>query len=238
MYIVVFTTLLAILFTYLSRYRSFSKGLELGFIIITFIACIHYNYGSDYEAYYSMWENIGSMNLNSLLDADMHGELGWRLLNWIFRFHNGFFVLVALLNIIQNYIFYCFIKEYVPRRWQWLGVFIYLCTTTYYPLFFSMMRQAFAMSLSLAALMFLYPSKSIGNKTKTRLKYLKRAYARPPFKRLLVSFLIVILAATFHVSAVVFLPTLIVGYLKLNHLSVFALLILAVTVAISLYRNI
>lgn len=233
MYIVISTSLIAVLLAYLSRYKSFSKGLEVGFAIVTFIGCIHYNYGNDYVTYYRMWETIGSISFNSLLDADIHGEPGWRLLNWIFKFKNGFFLLVALLNILQNYIFYRYINDYVPKRWQWLGLFIYLCTTTYYPLFFSMMRQALAMALSVAALMYLYPNKSVENKKIVKnTDYQQSSPSKPSLKRLIGSFLIVLLATTFHVSAIVFVLALIVGYLKLDKLNIFALLILFITVAL------
>ena len=232
MYVVILSSLFAILFTFLSKYKSFSKGLELGFVIITIIGCIHYNYGNDYEAYYRMWETFSRMSLISLLHEDMHGEIGWRLLNWLFKFHNGFFVLVALLNIVQNYIFYRFIKGYVSKRWQWLGMFIYLCTTTYYPLFFSMMRQALAMSLTLTAFMYLYPPNTFRDKYTSRSMHIERISVRPSFKRLVVSFIIVIMAATFHVSALVFLPALIIGYSKLNHINLFAILVLIVTIAL------
>ncbi len=214
MYIVISTSLIAVLLAFLSKYKSFSKGLEVGFAIVTFIGCIHYNYGNDYEVYYYLWNTISQLSLNELFTTEIHTEPGWRIINWLFKFENGFFALVAILNIIQNYIYYRVIKTIVPRNWWWLSMFVYLCTTTNYPLFFSMMRQGLAISLILAS--FLYLRK----------------------KKVMPTLGLIILASTFHSSALITLPIVLLNYSKYKRIPVFALIILFLTFIVYVFKDI
>ena len=136
MFVVVSTSFIAILLAYLSRYKDCKKGLEWGFVIVTFIACIHYNYGNDYENYIALWQDIRVQNFQQLFSYGFKVEPGWVFLNRLFGFEGGFYFLVAILSIIQNYIYYRFIKEFVPRNWYWLAMLLYLCDTSLYVLNF------------------------------------------------------------------------------------------------------
>jgi hypothetical protein len=86
-------------------------------------------------------------------------EVGWAILNRLFGFSGGFFVLVALLNILQNYIYYYLIKKYVAPSNRWLAMLLYLCTSGLYLLNFSMMRQGLAVALFVAAILLLINRK-------------------------------------------------------------------------------
>jgi hypothetical protein len=59
----------------------------------------------------------------------------------------GFFAMVAVLNIIQNYIYYRFIKDNVPSKLRVVSVAIYLCSSTFYLINFSMMRQGVVIAI-------------------------------------------------------------------------------------------
>ena len=58
-------------------------------------------------------------------------------------------MMVAVLNVIQNVIYYKFIKANVERTWWPIAVFIYLFSTSFYLLNFSMMRQGLVIAIFL-----------------------------------------------------------------------------------------
>ena len=148
--------------------------------------------------YYDYWDmKYRGLDIKDLL-SNFYGqtdwnEPGWMLLNAIFGFKNGFFVLVALLNIIQNYIYYKLIKTYVPRNWYWFAMFLYLCMDSLYLVNFSMMRQGLAVALFAGAVMLMNEKKYI------------------------FAFLTVFLATTVHLSSVICFPLLLLYFLPLNN---------------------
>lgn len=231
MLVVFFTSLLAILLAYSDSFKKSGKGLESAFIIITFIGCIHYNYGNDYMGYYDIWQQINGMSFKEVMWAEnIYGEKGWHVLNWVFTFSEyGFFFMVAFLQIVQNFIFYRFIKKYLPPKHYWFGTLIYLMTTSLYLMNFSMMRQGFAGALFLAAFQILCP-RSIPSKIKG--KQIKKT------ARLLLSILIIYLATTFHTSAYICLPFLLLCLLPLNNIRPFLVGGIALTVVLLLFKNI
>lgn len=136
---------------------------KIAFVIITIIACIHYNFGTDYENYYNLFRELASYSpLDVLQLRVIFTEPGWALLNIIFSKigdPEGFFVLVIILNIIQNLIYYLLIKSYVPAKYRWFALIIYLFSSEFYILNFSMMRQGLAVSLIVLATLFLSSRK-------------------------------------------------------------------------------
>lgn len=145
MYIVSFCSLLTLLLTFLESWNKASKGMMIGFIIITFLGMIHYDYGNDYMPYYDLYKQITSYTFNyeAIIDKQYYREAGWVLLSFFFKPIGGFFMMVAVLNIIQNIIVYKFIRDNVNKRWWTFSVFVYLFVTSYYLMSFSMMRQMF-----------------------------------------------------------------------------------------------
>ena len=106
---------------------------------------IHYDYGNDYMPYYNVYKQVTSyrFDLSGILAGDYFREPGWVLLCWFFKPIGGFFMMVAVLNLIENMLVYRTIKIYVEKKWWPLSVFIYLFSTSLYLLNFSMMRQKF-----------------------------------------------------------------------------------------------
>lgn len=143
MYIVIFCSFLALLLTYLESSGNLKNGMKYGFFIVTFLGCIHYDYGNDYMSYYYVFEGVTSVpfDLEGILDGEYYREPGWALLCWLFKPLGGFFVMVAVLNIFQNWIIYRTIRREVKTGWYTFAVFIYLFSTSYYLMSFSMMRQ-------------------------------------------------------------------------------------------------
>ena len=126
MYIVIFCSLIALLLTYLESRNQAKGGMKWGFVIVTILGMIHYDYGNDYMFYYDVYKQVTSyrFDLSGIL-GDYYREPGWALLCWLFKPIGGFFMMVAVLNLIQNMLVYRTINNYVEKKWWPLSVFIY-----------------------------------------------------------------------------------------------------------------
>lgn len=152
MYVVIFSSLIALFLTYLESKSRLNNGMKYGFILVTVIAMIHYNYGNDYESYHNAYNLIVStpFDITNIMEGGVYREPGWALLCYLFSQLGGFFVMVAVLNVIQNIIYYKAIKKYVPKNLWFFSVFIYLFTINFYVMNFSMMRQGLTVAVFLA----------------------------------------------------------------------------------------
>ena len=112
MYIVIVVSLFALFLTYLEKNRKLRNGMKYGFVLITFLGAIHYNYGTDYKAYYNLYDvlintdldffSIIKLDFEDLVGEDNFKDPGWIILCKFFSYCGGFFMLVAILNIIQK----------------------------------------------------------------------------------------------------------------------------------------
>ncbi len=143
MYIVIFTSFIALLLTFLESKRIMPNGMTWGFVLVTFLGCIHYDYGNDYMAYMNDYkiDTKYPFDLIGIVTDEYIKEPGWVLLSYLFKPIGGFFMMGAVLNIFQNVIVYKTIKKYVEKNWWPMAVFTYLFSTCLYLLNFSMMRQ-------------------------------------------------------------------------------------------------
>lgn len=216
MVVVISVSILAVMLTYLSSYsKRYQRPLfALAFFLVTILQVIHYDYGTDYMGYLAdhMLYNKSWKRLFYLRRIG-HGafkDMGWVLLQRCFPGEYGFFLFVGIISIIQNYIYYVLIKDYVVLKDRWKAMSIYLFTTNYYVLNFSGLRQGFAVALCVWSML-------LASKDK-----LWRAIA------------VTLLAASIHVSASVFLPILLLSKLKLNHGRLYAAFFSFVAVALYL----
>lgn len=145
MFVVTTAILVALFLAYLEREGKMKHGLEWGLALVTLLGCIHYDFGSDYMEYYNNYKNVEmfDFNIRSILDGELHRDPGWTFIEYAFKHIGGFFMMVAVLNLIQNFFVYRFIKTEVDKEWQLLALFIFLCTTSLYMYEFTMMRQSF-----------------------------------------------------------------------------------------------
>lgn len=151
MYIVIFCSFIAILLTYLDSRNLLKGGMKLGFMLLTFLAVIHYDYGNDYMAYFGLYQQIESFStLGDIISSDFYRDAGWSVVNYLFRYFGGFFCLVAVISIIEGVVYYQAIRRYLPRDLWWFGTFIYLFATSFYLLNFSMLRQGLVIAIFLA----------------------------------------------------------------------------------------
>lgn len=194
MFIVVISSIIALILTFLESKRILPNGMKLGFILITFLACIHYDYGNDYMAYYDIYKDIVKINfsLSDIISGETYKEPGWPLLCYFFKPLGGFFTMVAALNVLQNIIVYKVIKSNVEQSWWTLAVFIYLFSTNFYLLNFSMMRQGLVICVFLGVW-----------------RYIKE-------KKVLLALIIILLCSMIHKSALVLLPFSFAGLFNIN----------------------
>lgn len=153
MFVFIFVSLFAILFTFLEVKGQIRKGMKYGFVLLTIIASLQYYVGSDYVSYYNNYLEVASSNysFSDVLQGNVYKEQGWGLLIWIFsRIPYGFFIFIAVLAIVENMIYYNFIRNYVDKKWWVFAVFLYTICTSTYLMNFAMLRQALVDAIFLA----------------------------------------------------------------------------------------
>lgn len=184
MFIVSFTSILALFLTYLDTKRNTNEGIKCAFLLVTFLAVIHFDYGSDYLSYYEIYRDIVKypFNFANILSGDVFKDIGWVFLSYFFKDIGGFFMMVAVLSIVQNFLVYNVIVNYVDKKWRTLSVFVYLFYTTFYLLNFSMLRQGLVICVFLGIWPLIQQRKII------------------------LSLIILLLCTTIHKSSLVLLP--------------------------------
>lgn len=113
MIVLIIASIIALLCVYLKQRKKYVYGLEAAFIITTILAAIHYDFGPDYMVYYNFFNNWTrdvelSFNLSDM--QEVFKDPGWVILCLLFK-PIGFFGMVAVLSVVQNYIYYSFIKK-------------------------------------------------------------------------------------------------------------------------------
>lgn len=202
MWVVITISIIALFLTIAESTKILKNGMALGFGLVAILGAIHYDYGNDYMHYLEFYEEFVSLpfDLNSIISGEYFQEPGWFLINYAFKYLGGFFMMVAVLNILQNILIYKFIKKQVSRRWWPFAVFTYLFTTSYFLLSFSMMRQMLVIVIFLS----LWPLIS-------QRKWIK-------------SFLILLVCSTIHSSALVLIPFAFWGYLPVKNSTIIGII--------------
>lgn len=195
MYVVILTTLFALTFSYLASKNRVKYGLDIAFLAVTFIQAIHYKYGNDYLGYYDDYRMITSntFNWDDLLAGNFWKEPGWALINFFFARYGGFYMMVAVLSVVYNFIYYKLIRTFLPRNLWLFGVFVYLFSCyDLYLINMSMMRQGLSIAL------FAYSFQFIIRKDIIR------------------SAILVFIAYSIHSSAVILIPFVFIGFLNVE----------------------
>lgn len=210
MFIVVIIIILALLLTCLETQGLLRHGMMIGFSLLTILGAIHYNYGNDYMVYYNLYYTITSepLSFNTLIEDSGYKEKGWVLLCQLFSKLGGFFMMVAVLNVVQNFIIYNFIRKNVNAKWWTMSVFVYTFTTVLYLMNFSMMRQGFVVCVFLGLWHFIENKKWV------------------------IAFLVIYLCSFIHSSAIVLLPFAFWGYIPVKNGKVLAMILGVLFVAL------
>jgi hypothetical protein len=188
--------LLAVLFAYLNRYENIKYGLKISFSLIFLFLSLRYKYGNDYLAYFNTFFEINDYDFYDFTSNRM--EPGWQLLCRLFE-PFGFFALIFALAVFNCVVYYKFIETYVPEKYYWFAVLIYVFTPDFLMISLTAIRQATAVLLFIISL-----------------KYIIR-------KKIIPYLLCIGGAALLHTSAIILLPLYLFGYLnfKINKLSGF-----------------
>ena len=186
MKVVIILGLFSGLFAYLSRYKKTQWGLKVSFGLIFVFLALRYDFGNDYETYLKAFGDLNQYGLFSATDNLNNFEPGWVVLNRLFR-PLGFFGMTAVLALVNSIVYYYFIKTYVPIRYYWMAVCLYVFDPEFMLIQLSAMRQTVAILLFIISLNFL--------STKRPVQY----------------FLCIGVAMLFHTSAVILLPVYLLG---------------------------
>lgn len=215
MYIVIFCSVLTLFLTYIEAKCRVKGGMKWGFVIVTILGMIHYDYGNDYMSYYELYNQVTSYNFDwaGIIAKDYYREPGWVILCWLFKPLGGFFVMVAVLNLIQNYIVYKFIQRNVNKIWWPIAVFVYLFATSFYLMSFSMMRQSFVLIVFLGMWRFIE----------------ERKWWIPLVVFWLLSFV--------HSSAIVLIPFAFLGYMPMKNGKLIGVLYVLILLLLWLSKN-
>ena len=182
--------MLAVFFAYMARFEFLKFGLKISFLIIFFFLALRYNFGNDYTGYLRDFIELNSLSKIDYFNiAYFHYEPGWLLLCRIFG-KLGFFVMTSFLASLTCVVYYQFIKKYVPFRYYWLAIFLYIFTPSFLLIQASAMRQQFAVVIFIFSINYIHEKKP--------LKY----------------FLCILIAYSFHSSALILLPFYFIGYLN------------------------
>ena len=198
MLVLLFTSILALLFSHLESAGKMKYGLLAGMSLVTVIAAIRYYVGSDYPAYSQMYMDFIQYNYSIdeiLLDeVRSKNEPGWLLTMSLFKPFGeaGFYMMVAAVAVFQGVVIYRIIKKYLPSSLYVFALFIYLFNTSIYVGSLSGMRQHFAVAIIACALPLIMDRKWL--------------YA----------LLVILIASTIHHSAAIFIPFAFWGFIPNN----------------------
>lgn len=195
MFFIITYCVIVVFFGCLASSGIMKHGLKVAFLLIILFSAFRFNYGNDYAEYYARHQSIAKIpSLQTLLghfdspfDKYQGVELGWTLLNWLFKTF-GFEVLIICTSIFTNVVYYKFIKTIVPRKWYWLALFTYIFNPSLFFVPLSMMRQSLGMALFVFSFKYIYD------------------------KKLIIATLLIFLASLFHKSGIILLPLVLLGY--------------------------
>jgi transmembrane protein EpsG len=148
-------TVFAVFFAFLNSYKEFEYGLKISFLLIFLFLAFRYNYGNDYMGYYQDFLDVNHYSKINYHDIAFHYEPGWLFLCRIFA-PIGFFAMVMFLSLINSVVYYRFISTYVPKKYYWLAVFIYICDPGFMLIQASAMRQSLAICLFIVAIPYIF----------------------------------------------------------------------------------
>jgi len=194
---------LVVFFAYIARHKSMEFFLKLAFTLIFLLLALRYNYGNDYPAYLKDFIEINKYFTINFFDSDWHYEPGWLFLCRLFK-PIGFFGMIAVLSFFNCFVYYKFIKKYVPPGYYWFAVFTYVFCTDLMLVHSSAMRQSISIAMFLVSIDYIYK------------------------KKLFQYSLCIAIATLFHTSALILFPVYFIGLYnyKINNILVVSLVLI------------
>ncbi len=151
---------LAVLFAYLAKYKNAQFSLKISFSLIFIFLALRYNFGNDYEGYLRGFIEVNHVAQIDYFNNSFHFEPGWLFLCRLFK-PIGFFGMTAVLALFNCAVYYRFIKKFVPIKYYWLAVFLYIFSPEFMLIHASAMRQSLAISIFIFSLDYLYRKDAI-----------------------------------------------------------------------------
>lgn len=154
MIIIVTASFIAIVLAILDSAYELDYGTAIGMALMTILAAIRYDVGSDYLSYMDDFNLVSSYSYSDLLFMQenlqninpVFKDIGTSLMYRTFA-PVGFFGFVALISFLQGWIYYNFIVENVDREYYWFAMAIYLFQFEFFVLPMSMIRQGLVIAL-------------------------------------------------------------------------------------------
>ncbi|WP_455720745.1 EpsG family protein [Agathobacter sp.] len=139
---------------YTKQYRRYKAAIIFGIILLlSIVAGIRYDVGSDWFQYYSGPEKIGSGNIYRGYDKGSY-EIGYIILcKIVYSLGLGGTTLLFVYGFLTYLFFFKTIDKYAEDISVPFTVFVYGCL--YYLVSFNIMRQALAISIAMYAISFL-----------------------------------------------------------------------------------
>lgn len=210
MYLVGILGFVACAFAYKAMFEEKATGLKVAFIIIFVFLALRYDFGNDYRNYIDGFEEIAGHTKIFLTEAQW--EPGWRFLHVLFK-PFGFFAMVATIALFNCIVYYRLIRRFVPPKYYWLAVFIYVLDPYLMLVHSSMMRQALAILFFLLSIDFLVRRRPIGY------------------------FICILLAMSVHKSGIVLLPLFALGFVNFRLNKMLAALIMVFYICMFVFNN-
>lgn len=202
--------LIVVFLAWLEDRKVLKHGLMLSFILIFLFLAFRFKFGNDYLPYYKLFIEINSYEEFDLMDPTIRAEPAWILLCRIFR-PLGFFFMIAALALLNCCAYYHFIKKFVPEKFYWLAVFLYVFSTGFLLVQSSSMRQTVGINLFLISLGYLN---------------------RKDFVRY---FLCAAVAAFFHTSALILIPVFLLSLFNWRINGITAIFIVTIFLLLFMY---
>ena len=210
MIITIIVGIIAVLFGWLAKFKNVRFGLWISFAFIFLFLALRYNFGNDYKEYLDRFLEINRYSSINFFDKTFNFEPGWIALCRLFR-PVGFFGMTAVLAMLNCFIYYRFIKNYVPVRYYWLAIFLYVFSSGFMLTHASAMRQSLTINIFLFSLPYIYNKKA--------LRYL----------------LCISLAMLFHTAAIILAPIYLLGVFNWKINKVTATAIYSVFILLFIY---
>lgn len=197
MIVVYLLSIISAILAYLAKEVRYRYMLKISFVFVFLFLALRYAYGNDYMSYFDTFNAINQENKVDFYNFKALGgssmlEPGWVFLCWLFK-PFGFFIMVAVLALFNCYAYYHLVSKYVPQKYYWFSIFIYIINPIFMLIQLSAMRQAVAIGIFLISIDFLIKKDIV--------KYI----------------ILIIVASLFHSSALLMLPLVIISIYDINY---------------------
>lgn len=150
---------LAVFISFFARFKQTKHALELSFLIIFLFTALRYNYGTDYLSYFNIFEEaIEYSSIFSIEFDNFNSEPFWIIICYLFK-PIGFYGMIMVITAFFCYTYYSLIVKYVPQKYFWLAVFIYVFFYNIMLIQFSAIRQGLSIAIFINSLKYLVDNK-------------------------------------------------------------------------------